>query len=46
MTVVTAVIGLALATEYLYHARESPNPGPNNFYRNSEVNERFAAALL
>src|SRR6185369_6070962 len=37
MTVLTAVIGLALATAYLYQAWESPNPGPNNFYRNSEV---------
>jgi len=33
MTVVTAVIGLGLATVYLYQAWESPNPGPNNFYR-------------
>ena len=37
MTVITAVIGLALATAYLYQAWESPHPGPNNFYRNSEV---------
>jgi hypothetical protein len=35
MTVVTAVIGLGLATVYLYQAWESPNPGPNNFYRNN-----------
>ncbi|MEO8051992.1 MAG: hypothetical protein ABI833_16365 [Acidobacteriota bacterium] len=35
MTVVTAVIGLGLATAYLYQAWESPNPGPNNFYRNN-----------
>ena len=33
MTVVIAVIGLALATAYLYQAWEDPNPGPNNFYR-------------
>ena len=33
MTVITAVIGLALASAYLYQAWESPNPGPNNFYR-------------
>ena len=37
MTVITAVIGLALATAYLYQAWESPHPGPNNFYRNAEV---------
>ena len=37
MTVITAVVGLALASAYLYQAWESPNPGPNNFYRNSEV---------
>jgi len=37
MTIVTAAVGLALATAYLYQAWESPNPGPNNFYRNSEV---------
>jgi hypothetical protein len=35
MTVVTAVIGLGLATAYLYQAWESPNPGPNNFYRSN-----------
>jgi hypothetical protein len=35
MTVITAVIGLGLATAYLYQAWESPNPGPNNFYRNN-----------
>ena len=33
MTVLFAVIGLGLATAYLYQAWESPNPGPNNFYR-------------
>jgi hypothetical protein len=33
MTVIFAVIGLGLATTYLYQAWESPNPGPNNFYR-------------
>ena len=33
MTVIFAVIGLGLATLYLYQAWESPNPGPNNFYR-------------
>lgn len=38
MTVVVTVIGLGLATAYLYQAWESPNPGPNNFYRmNSPV---------
>jgi hypothetical protein len=37
MTIITAVVGLALATAYLYQAWESPNPGPNNFYRNNEV---------
>ncbi len=35
MTVLTIVIGLGLATAYLYQAWESPNPGPNNFYRNN-----------
>jgi len=35
MTVVTILIGLGLATSYLYQAWESPNPGPNNFYRNN-----------
>jgi len=35
MTVITTVIGLGLATAYLYQAWESPNPGPNNFYRNN-----------
>jgi hypothetical protein len=35
MTVVIAVMGLGLATAYLYQAFESPNPGPNNFYRNN-----------
>jgi len=34
MTVITAVIGLGLATAYIYQACESPNPGPNNFFRN------------
>ena len=33
MTVITAVIGLGLAAAYLYQAWQSPNPGPNNFYR-------------
>ena len=38
MTVVVTVVGLGLATGYLYQAWESPNPGPNNFYRmNSPV---------
>jgi len=37
MTIITAVIGLALASAYLYQAWESPHPGPNNFYRTSEV---------
>jgi hypothetical protein len=35
MTVVTAAVALGLATAYLYQAWESPNPGPNNFYRNN-----------
>ena len=35
VTVITAVIGLGLATAYLYQAWENPNPGPNNFYRNN-----------
>ena len=35
MTVITVVLGLGLATTYLYQAWESPNPGPNNFYRNN-----------
>jgi|SRR5579871_2332462 len=33
MTVIIAVIGLGLATTYLYQAWESPNPGPNNLFR-------------
>ena len=33
LTIVVTVIGLGLATAYLYQAWESPNPGPNNFYR-------------
>jgi len=38
MTVITAVIGLGLASAYLYQAWENPTPGPNNFYRmNSPV---------
>jgi hypothetical protein len=37
MTIITAVIGLGLATAYLYQAWESPNPGPNNFYRNNTL---------
>ena len=37
MTVIIAVIGLGLATTYLYQAWESPNPGPNNFYRNNSL---------
>ena len=37
MTIITAVVGLGLATAYLYQAWESPNPGPNNFYRNNSV---------
>jgi hypothetical protein len=38
MTVITAIIGVGLASAYLYQAWESPNPGPNNFYRmNSPV---------
>ena len=35
MTIITAIIGIGLATAYLYQAWESPNPGPNNFYRNN-----------
>jgi hypothetical protein len=35
LTVVTVVIGLGLATAYLYQAWQSPNPGPNNFFRNN-----------
>jgi|SRR5579871_4274142 len=39
MTVVIAVIGLGLASTYLYQAWMNPNPGPLNFYRmNSPVN--------
>ena len=38
MTVITAIIGIGLASAYLYQAWQSPNPGPNNFYRmNSPV---------
>jgi len=37
MTVITAVVGLGLAAGYLYQAWESPNPGPNNFYRNNSI---------
>ena len=33
LTIVVTIIGLGLATAYLYQAWESPNPGPNNFYR-------------
>ena len=33
MTVITAIFGIGLASAYLYQAWESPNPGPNNFYR-------------
>ena len=33
MTVLFAAVGLGLASMYLYQAWESPNPGPNNFYR-------------
>ena len=33
LTVIIAVVGLGLATAYLYQAWESPNPGPNNFFR-------------
>jgi hypothetical protein len=33
MTVITAIIGIGLASAYLYQAWESPNPGPNNFDR-------------
>ena len=40
MTVITAVIGLGLATAYLYQAWESPNQGPNNFYRKNNARER------
>lgn len=37
LTIITAVIGIGLATAYLYQAWESPNPGPNNFYRNNSL---------
>jgi hypothetical protein len=33
LTIIVTVMGLGLATAYLYQAWESPNPGPNNFYR-------------
>src|ERR1022692_353332 len=33
MTVITVIMGFGLAGGYLYQAWESPNPGPNNFYR-------------
>ncbi len=33
LTVITAVVGLGLASTYLYQAWSSQNPGPNNFYR-------------
>jgi len=33
LTIAVTIIGLGLATAYLYQAWESPNPGPNNFYR-------------
>lgn len=33
LTIIIAVVGLGLATSYLYRAFNSPNPGPNNFYR-------------
>jgi hypothetical protein len=39
MTVLVTVIGLGLATAYLYQAWESPNPGPNNFYRMNSLNK-------
>jgi len=39
MTIITAVVGLGLASAYLYQAWESPNPGPNNFYRNNSINK-------
>src|SRR5580692_5191883 len=29
MTIVTAIVGIGLASAYLYQAWESPNPGPN-----------------
>jgi hypothetical protein len=32
MTVLVTIVGLGLATAYLYQAWESPNPGPSNFY--------------
>ena len=32
MTVVVTIVGIGLATAYLYRAWESPNPGPSNFY--------------
>ena len=39
MTVLVTVIGLGLATAYLYQAWESPHPGPNNFYRMNSLNK-------
>jgi hypothetical protein len=39
LTIITAVIGLGLASAYLYQAWLSPNPGPNNFYRNNTPRE-------
>lgn len=33
LTVIIAVVGLGLASAYLYEKFNSPNPGPNNFYR-------------
>jgi hypothetical protein len=33
LTVFIAVIGLGLASAYLYSALQNPNNGPNNFYR-------------
>jgi hypothetical protein len=32
MTVAVTIIGLGLASGYLYQAWENPNPGPSNFY--------------
>ena len=38
LTIVVTIIGLGLATAYLYQAWESPHPGPNNFYRMNTPN--------
>jgi len=37
LTLVVTIVGIGLAGAYLYQAWQSPNPGPNNFYRNNLV---------